>query len=687
MIRKITHLKTALLLAAGLFTITTFGQNNPVKKFGPKLPVVKCATTEYESYLQQKSAKRFTTPEFEAWIAPKIQESKASGFLKNGQTTNQVVTIPVVFHVIHNGSAIGSEENISDEQILSQITVLNQDYRRMADTPGYNENPVGADMEIEFCLAQRDPNGFATSGITRHYIPTDDVFGWEMNAVEENIKPQTQWDPTKYLNIWVVSNVYISYMGIPIGELAGYAQFPTQSGLDGIEGEEEFLAETDGVVLGHLYCGSSEIYPEGTYDQFGGRDKGRTATHETGHYFGLRHIWGDGNCSVDDFCEDTPVTAYANSGCPEDQDSCPSSPGLDMIENYMDYTNDSCQNVFTQNQKDRMQAVLANSPRRASLITSDGCQQGVSYDIDGSLNLLNPSLECDGTMNPSFLLYNGGTEPITSATINVALNGTAIQTIQWTGNIAVGETATITGENSFQPAIGSYTLTATLTTINENEDENTSNNVTSLPIVIENIPNADTEEIIVTITTDDDGDEIGWAIYQGTPNLNSDEDPYYIGAEGEYDDNQTYTTTVTVDPNQCYTFVMLDMGGDGLETGGYSVTSSGGEVLAEGDGNFSFLKMSYFGVGITLDNEEFNATLQQIKLYPNPVNNIVNIAMPNNELPESYTIFNNLGQVVAQAKVSSQSNLSIDASSYSNGIYFVKVEKNGQSTTLKFVKQ
>lgn len=679
-------LKVCAGLFAGLISVSSYGQTTP-KKFGSsKIETVKCATTEYEEYLQQKLPGRASTQQFEEWLAPKVQAEKAKRFLKNNQDTNEVVTIPVVFHVIHNGDAIGTDENISEEQILSQITVLNQDYRKMAETPGYNENPVGADMEIQFCLAQRDPDGNASSGITRHYYENNDLFGWEMTQVEEIIKPQTQWDPSKYLNIWVVSNIYIEYMGAPAGELAGYAQFPTESGLDGLnEPGMPQLASTDGVALGAMYCGSSEIYPEGSYDQVTGRDRGRTATHEIGHFLGLRHIWGDGGCNVDDFCEDTPVTANANQGCPDGMDSCPSSPGLDMIENYMDYTFDTCQNVFTQDQKDRMQAVLANSPRRASLLTSDGCQPGATYDLDGALNMLNLNKSCDGTIAPTLAIENVGTETITSATISFQIDEDEAQTFEWTGSIIAGEATQVTFDE-IQPALGEHTFNATITAVNDTEEGTTLNNNIEVPFSVIGIPTAVTDEVIVTINTDNGGDEVLWALIEGN-DFNAD--PIATGGEGAYGDNQTYTTSVSVESGKCYTFVIIDIMGNGLccqnGNGSYSITDSEGNILAQG-AQFSIIESKGFGIDITFDNEDFNNPLQKAVLYPNPTSGIINIAMPDNNLPENYTIYNSLGQVVASAKVNSADNLKINTSAYSNGIYFIRLEKDDQSTTLKFVK-
>ncbi|MUV02781.1 T9SS type A sorting domain-containing protein [Flavobacterium rakeshii] len=677
-----TTIKIGLLALSGLLSAGAFAQNKKAKQFGPnqKNGFINCASTQYEESLQRKFPNRSNTAQFEEWIAQKIDEQKAKGFLKNTQTTNQVVTIPVVFHIIHDGDAVGENENIADEQILSQLTVLNQDFRRMEDTPGYNENPVGADMEIEFCLAQRDEYGIATSGITRHYFENDDPFGWDMEAVETIIKPQTQWDPNKYLNIWVLSNLYIGFNGTPLGELAGYAQFPTESGLEGLEGDGlPILAETDGVALGAMYCGSSDIYPEGYYNEESGKDKGRSASHEVGHYFGLRHIWGDGNCDFDDYCEDTPTAAQANSGCPTNMDSCLDSPGLDMIENYMDYTSDLCQNVFTQNQKERMQAVLANSPRRASLITSDGCIPGVVYNNDGSLNVNPLQQACGEDFVLTINLKNTGTNTITVAEINYTIDEEAA-VYNWTGELENGETTTIELPIS-EPTAGEHTLSLSIASINNTEDEAPLNDTIIQDFSYTPVASYNTQELTVTILTDGYGDETIWAV------LDANENPVTFG--GQYNNNTMYTETVELEASQCYTFVIIDQNGDGMccqfGEGYYEVTTTDGTVVASG-GSFDFTEETTFYVDTTLGNNDY-VFENGITLYPNPVNNIVNIAMPNNELPESYTIFNNLGQVVSQAKVSSQANLSIDASSYSNGIYFVKVEKNGQSTTLKFVKQ
>ncbi|WP_051203476.1 GEVED domain-containing protein [Hugenholtzia roseola] len=265
---------------------------------------------------------------------------------RNSREQNNVYTIPVVVHVIYRTST----ENISEAQINSQIAVLNQDFRKTnadANNAPSEFAPLAADTEIQFVLATTDPSGNPTTGITRtsttvSSFSTNDAMKYTAQG------GRNAWDTQRYLNIWVCN------LG---GGILGYAQFPGSGS-----------AATDGVVVGHNYFGTT-----GTAQA--PFNRGRTTTHEVGHWLNLRHIWGDGNCNADDFVTDTPTAGAPNYGCPSyPSKSCNSNGGFtsDMFMNYMDYVDDACMYMFTTGQKNRMRAVLASGGFRATLVAGSG---------------------------------------------------------------------------------------------------------------------------------------------------------------------------------------------------------------------------------------------------------------------------------------------------------------------------
>lgn len=187
-------------------------QLDNVRTFQPS-GVIRCATTEHNKSLQNSKLAP-SDEEFEKWLAPKVAEIKNK---RNQRALPTTIVIPVVVHIIHNGDAVGTGENISLAQALSQIQVFNEDFGKLAGTPG---DGAGVDTDIQFCLAQIDPNGNPTNGIVRHNLG---AASFDSAAVEA-AKAATIWDPTKYLNMWTFN------FGGDLAGVLGYAQFPTGSG-------------------------------------------------------------------------------------------------------------------------------------------------------------------------------------------------------------------------------------------------------------------------------------------------------------------------------------------------------------------------------------------------------------------------------------------------------------------------
>ena len=328
--------------------------------YGQQLRDLHCATMEMDSINRAKFPQRGRLDDFEDVLQNKIREFKAKN--KGGRTMAGVVNIPIIVHVVHNGEAVGTGTNISQAQVQSQITVLNEDFRRLSGTPGGSStNPLAADIEIEFCLSPVGENGetLAEPGIHRYNGGRAD---WSRELIENQLKPTTIWNPNLFYNIWTVKFASIE------STLIGYAQFPDQSGLSGLN-VSGGPASTDGVVIRYQSFGR---YENGNFPVMASAapyNKGRTLAHETGHWLGLRHIWGDGPCASD-FVDDTPPAAGPSSGCPIGRVSC---DGQNMVQNYMDYSEDVCMNIFTEGQKARMQTVIQISPRRKSLIEANLC--------------------------------------------------------------------------------------------------------------------------------------------------------------------------------------------------------------------------------------------------------------------------------------------------------------------------
>ncbi len=380
-----------------------------------------CGTVTYQEQLKAAQSTYETKEAFEIWMSKKLKEYRSiKSRVSAASALNQVITIPVVVHIIHNGEAVGSGSNLEDSRVIEQIQRLNTDFRRQnADT--VNTPPeylaVAADTEIEFVLAKRDPYGLPTSGIIR-VQGSRPVYDLVHNT---ELKAQSYWPAEDYLNIWVVQQQ----------GLLGYAQFPVST-LGGLEIASENRL-TDGVVIDTDYFGNNPgLSPESI---------GRTCTHEVGHFLGVRHTWGDGGCGVDDFCSDTPLSNSGNFGCP-DGNSCGSD---DMVENYMDLTDDLCMNLFTLCQKDRMGVVMSNSPRRASLVNSSGALPPVMVDNDAGVREISIPLSnsCMTDIVPAATIQNTGTNQVTSFQVQLSIDDLPVENQLIVNNLAALEITTV----------------------------------------------------------------------------------------------------------------------------------------------------------------------------------------------------------------------------------------------------
>jgi hypothetical protein len=467
-----------------LITNSTFSQN-------PQFPNRGCGTPvpdqQWENHFQQL-------------IQQYVQQhpeliDNITGKLNGNNQIQANYTIPVIIHVIHGGQAVGTYPNLANGQLVSQIQVLNEDFAGIGyntstypsnafvnyatSLPAANKDGNGrvkiANTGIQFCLATKDTLGNilpepgidrvnyntlpALTGTFTSKNPAASVYNTPskfQGFIDGYIKPNTIWNVSKYLNIWVTDEY--STVG-----LLGYATFPYLSGLSGIPSGSTGTSTTDGFWCWAKAFGSINIHPSGTYDPT--YKYGRTCTHEIGHWLGLRHIWGDGTCATD-YCNDTPPAQTSNYGCPTypyHKGTCSgNSQDGEMFMNFMDYTDDPCMYMFTVDQTTRMQTAMANSPYRKFLGTHGLCSTS-SATLNVSFTA--PSSACAGvavTMtnnttgnptpsytwivtptagvtynpnqnatNPSITFANGGTYTITLTASNGTV-GTATQTISIT---------------------------------------------------------------------------------------------------------------------------------------------------------------------------------------------------------------------------------------------------------------
>lgn len=484
----------------------------------------RCGTDEYLKTFQPG----LTPALFEEWI----QKRKAVRSLDTHRTEAEPYKIPVVVHIIHSGE--NHETNIPDEQIFSQINVLNKDFNRLNDdasnTPAVFAAVAGS-MDIEFILAKQDPEGLPTDGIVRVQGTKTE---WTIND-QTTLKKLSYWPSDKYLNIWVCNET----------DYLGYAQFPETDLLPGLENASRNAA-TDGVVISYDAFGSID---DGNFNLRSSYSKGRTCTHEVGHYFGLRHIWGDdkGACGGNgDYVTDTPDQGERTLNCPTHPRTTCSTAA--MFQNYLDYTNDACMNLFTAGQISRMKIILDNSPRRKTLSSSPGLNEPVSVPNDlGIKAIVSPKAgSCAGTLTPVVTVRNYGTNEITSFRITLKVDDNSIEDRSFNSSLLSLESMDISfSDVQLTNATAKFVFTIIQT--NGGQDGKAENNAKTITTTV---PKGTPLPVFESITAElpenwvvnnpDGGDNITWS-YSTAPSSTPDNgalkmDFYnYEDSEGELD--------------------------------------------------------------------------------------------------------------------------------------------------------
>ncbi len=351
-------------------------------------------------------------PSFKQAVQQTFAEAKRTAQTNAVARSNELLQVQVVVHIVHNTDV----QNISDDLVAEQIAILNEDFQSLnADQANARDmyKEIAGNAGIEFVLASTDPDGNPTSGITRTatevetFVALDLDFAAILEAsaecgldftciqekilvggLEENIEAGgvqmddvkrsdrggiDPWDTERYLNIWV-TNLNIDFLGQSMPAILGFAYPPVGAPNWPDEVFEEDLSAIAGVVVHHEAFGKSNA-GDGLIGSLA--DGGRTTTHELGHYFGLRHIHGDGGCGEDDGIADTPSADASQQAQADPEnlpvcedlysiDTCPDDDRPDMVENYMDYNAITCQNLFTIEQVEIMRTML-QGPRAGLL--------------------------------------------------------------------------------------------------------------------------------------------------------------------------------------------------------------------------------------------------------------------------------------------------------------------------------
>lgn len=451
-------MKKFILLGLSISSGVLFTLRASAQEIKPK----RCSTMETLN-------EQLKDPAFKAYFYA-YQKKITENYYKNpnARITATKDTIPVVVHII-----LPDTTQVTDAICQNQLNILNADYHATnADSTRIPAafKPLWGGIELTFMLAKTAPDGSITTGIERRVNNISFTQFNYNNAKHFSTGGMDAWDPCKYLNMWVVQ--------FADGTL-GISTFPGT-----------IPANENGYLCDYRAWGSGAAY---LYPDF---NKGRTATHEIGHYWNLLHIWGDdGNsCTGVDFpanlsaWDDTPNQASETSGNPDPSgtgtvktDACsPSPPGI-MYQNFMDYTDDIAMVMFTKGQIQILDQVLHSAPDRSCLLNSNTYLPPVLHPIDAAISSINLPFAgqqiCGSTVSPEVVFRNLGSTTITSATITVTVDGTPFPSFSWTGSLATLDAVTLMLHPVTGLTTGLHNITVCATNINGGAtDANTANN-------------------------------------------------------------------------------------------------------------------------------------------------------------------------------------------------------------------